>query len=408
MLRRVGRMASVLVGAVFLVGFASQGFAQSAGTVKIGAIYLLSGAFSTYGQFAKNGMELAADEINAAGGILGKKVEFVLEDSQGKANVGIQAVRKLVYQDKVDLLMGLDSSGVANGIVPMIPEVKKPFIITHAASPDVTGRLCNKYVFRIALNINQNTKAAALIAKDFDAIKWTTIGPDYAFGHQSWEFFGKYLKELKPDVVLSNSPSYPKFPGEDFTPFINKVISEKPDGVFISLWGGDLINFIRQANNLGFFKQDFKVMMSLGAATEVLYALGDQMPEGLWVGTRYWFAANDTPTNKRFVDAYLKRYGQYPSYNAQGAYAAIYAYKAAIEKAGSFDADKIVAALENLVVDLPSGNLLIRAEDHQVLADGNWGVTKADPNYPIRILDPIRVFPGKDITPAPEETGCKM
>jgi branched-chain amino acid transport system substrate-binding protein len=217
MLRRAGKLGMVLVGTIFLLGISVPGFAQKAGTVKIGAIYLMSGAFSTYGQFAKNGMELAADEINAAGGILGKKVEFVLEDSQGKANIGIQAVRKLVYQDNADLLMGLDSSGVANGIVPMIPEVKKPFIITHAATPDVTGKLCNKYVFRIALNINQNTKSAALIAQDLKAIKWTTIGPDYAFGHQSWEFFGKYLNELKPEVVLSSSPSSSKFPGPDLS-----------------------------------------------------------------------------------------------------------------------------------------------------------------------------------------------
>ena len=403
MLRKLLVMAVV---AFMAIGFSLD--AQAEGTVKIGAIYLLSGAFSTYGQFAKNGIELAADEINSSGGILGKKIEFVLEDSTGKANVGIQAARKLVYQENVDLLMGLDSSGVAKGLVPVVPELKKPFIITHAASPDVTGSLCNKYVFRISLNIAQNTKAAALIAKELGVKKWTTIGPDYDFGHQSWEFFGNYLKELDPEVVLSADPSFPKFKAEDFTPFINKVISDKPEGVFISLWGGDLINFIRQANNLGFFKQNFKVLMSLGAATEVLTALGDQMPEGIWVGTRYWFAANDTPTNNNFVAAYKKRFGDYPSYNSQGAYAAVYAYKTAIEKAKSFEPDKIIAALENLTVDTPSGELLIRAEDHQAVVNGNWGITKADKNYPIRILDPIRIFPGKDITPTPQESGCNM
>jgi branched-chain amino acid transport system substrate-binding protein len=395
-----------LVVAVSMLGFFSE--ARAEGTLKIGAVYLLSGAFSTYGEFARNGMELAADEINSAGGILGRKVEFTLEDSQGKPDVAIQAVRKLVYQDKVDLLMGIDSSGVARAVAPVIPELKTPLVITHAATPDVTGSLCNKYVFRIDVYIAQNTKAAALIAKDVKGKNWTTIGPDYAFGHQSWEYFSKYLKKLKPDVVLSDSPAFPKFKAEDFTPYINKVMAEKPDGVFISLWGGDLINFIRQANNLGFFKQNFKVLMSLGAATEVLSALGDQMPEGVWVGTRYWFAANDSPTNKKFVAAYKKRFGEYPSYNSEGAYAALYTYKKAIEKAGSFEKDKIIAALENLTVDTPAGEIMIRAQDHQAVVDGNWGVTKADPDYKIRILDPVRVFPGKEITPPPDETGCKM
>ena len=148
--------------------------------------------------------------------------------------------------------------------------------------------------------------------------------------------------------------------------------------------------------------------MSLGGATEVLSALGDKMPEGIWVGTRYWFGANDSPINTNFIKAYKKRFNEYPSYNSQGSYAAIYAYKAAIEKAKSFDTDKIIAALENLTVATPSGKLLIRAEDHQAVVDGNWGITKADPAYNIRILDPIRVFPGNEITPSTSATGCTM
>lgn len=389
------------------VAFAAPAQAQE-DPIKIGAIYILSGVASTYGEFARDGANLALDEINKAGGVLGRPLQITFEDSQIKADVAIQAMRKLVYQEEVDVLMGLDSSGVATGVVPVVGEVQTPFIITHAATPDVTGKLCNEWTYRISVNINQNVKGAAIMAAETGAQEWTTVGPDYAFGHQSWEFFGKYLKELDPGVELSDSPSFPKFKAEDYTPFINKVIQEKPDGVLISLWGGDLINFVRQANNLGFFKQDFKVMMTLGAATEVLTALGDQMPEGVWVGTRYWFDANDSPTNKKFVAAYHERYGAYPSYNSQGAYAAIYTYKAAIEKAGSVDADKVIAALEGLTVDSPSGTFTIRPEDHQAVVNGNWGVTKADPNYPIRILSPLRVFPGSEITPAPEDTGCKM
>lgn len=304
--------------------------------------------------------------------------------------------------------MGIDSSGVANGVAPVIPEMKRPLLITHAATPDVTGKLCNKYVFRNSVNINQNMMAAALIAKELGSKKWTTIGPDYAFGHQSWEYFGNYLKDMNSDVVLSEDPSFPKFGSEDFTPFINKVMSEKPDGVLISLWGGDLINFVRQGKNLGFFDQDFKVLLTLGAATEVLSALGDQMPEGLWAGTRYWFLANDRPVNQKFVKAYHERFGEYPSYNAQNAYAGIYTFKKAIEKAGSTESEKVIQALEGLTVDAPAGEYTIRKEDHQAILDGNWGITKGDPDYKIRILDPIRVFPGEKITPPPDANGCKM
>lgn len=388
-------------------GFAA-GPVGAAENIKIGAIYIMSGAFATYGEFARDGIQMAVDEINAAGGIDGRQLEFIMEDSQGKANVAIQAARKLVFQDNVDLLMGIDSSGVANGIAPVAPELQRPFLITHAASPEVTGKLCNKWLFRNSVNVPQNTKAAALVAKDMDAKKWTTIGPDYAFGHESWEYFQKHLKQLKPDVVFMDQVAFPKFGAEDFTPYINAIIAAKPEGVLISEWGGDLVNFVRQANNLGFFQQDFKVLMTLGAATEVLYALGEQMPENVWVGTRYWFDAKDTPQNKKFVDAYFKRFGKYPSYNSQNAYAGVLTFKAAIEKAGSVEPAKVIAAMEGLEVDAPIGKYTIRPEDHQALVDGFWGVTKAKPGMPIRMLDPVKVFPAADITPPPSETGCTM
>lgn len=405
-MRSIGmRFVTVLsVASVLLVGAFG---CQPTETTKIGAIYIMSGPFATYGEFARDGIQLAVDEINAGGGVLGRKLEFKIEDSTGKPDVAIQAARKLVLQDKVDVLLGIDSSGVARGVAPTIPELERPLLITHAATPDVTGTLCNKWVFRDSVNINQNLKAAALLAKDTGAKRWTTIGPDYAFGHQSWEFFQKYLKELEPDAEFLD-PAFPKFGAEDHTPFINKVIADKPDGVIISLWGGQLVNFVRQANNLGFFDQKFQVLMTLGGAIEVLYALGDQMPEGLWVGTRYWFLAKDTDINKKFVEAYKKRFEKYPSYNAQNAYTGVYVYKAAIEKAGSTDPEKIAAAMAGLTVNSPTGEFTIRAEDHQATVDGYWGVTKADPAYPFRILQPVRVFPGAEITPPPAETGCEM
>jgi len=376
--------------------------------IKIGAIYTMSGPFATYGHFARDGIQLAVDEINAGGGVLGRQLEFTIEDSTGKANVAIQATRKLVSQDKVDVLMGIDSSDVARGVVPTIPELKRPLLITHAATLDVTGELCNKYVFRNSVNINQNLKAAALLAKETGATRWTAIGPDSALGHQSWEFFQKYLEELEPSAKFME-PAFPKFGAEDFTPVINKVIAAKPDGVMISLWGGDLVNFVRQANTLGFFKQKFKVLMTHGGSMEVLFALGTRMPQRLWVGTRYWWGAKDTAINTKFVEAYTGRFRTYPSYNAQNAYTGVYVYKAAIEKAGSTDPDKIVAAMSGLTITAPIGTFTLRAEDHQATVDAFWGVTMADRDrkYTFRILDPVRVFPSAEITPPPAETGCK-
>ena len=378
--------------------------------VKIGFVYIMSGPFATYGQFAKQGAELAIAEINAGGGINGRQVEAYFEDSTGKPDVGIRVIRKLVYENGVDVVMGLDSSGVASAVAPVMKELKTPLVITHAATPDVTGTNCNRYTFRVSLNINQNIAMAAAIAADMPAKTWTTAGPDYSFGHQSWEYFQKYLAKKKPDAVFLPAADVAFSPAAttDFSAYVTKIMNSKADGVLISLWGGNLIDFVRQAGDMGFFDGKRQILMTLGAATEVLYALKEKMPEGIWVGTRYWFQANDTPLNKAFVDAYLKRFNVYPSYNAHGAYGAVKTYAAAAAKAKSTDKEKIVGALEGLSIELPVGRITIRPEDHQAVTDGVWGKTAADPKMPIRTLKPIKAFAGKDITPPAAETGCTM
>ncbi|MER1939996.1 MULTISPECIES: ABC transporter substrate-binding protein [unclassified Castellaniella] len=400
---------TTLLAAISTASMLASSPAQAEDPIRIGGIYLLSGSAATYGEFAKQGATLAINEVNAKGGVLGRKLELQLEDGQGKAATAIQLARKMVYQDKVDILMGIDSSGVAQGLVPVLPDLGKPLMITHAATPAVTGKLCNKYAFRISVNVTQMMTGGAQIAAKSGATKWTTIGPDYAFGHESWEYFSNYLKAANPDVVLMNDHlAFPRFGAEDYTPFIDSVMQSKPDGVLISLWGGDLVNFVRQANEKGFFKQGYKVFMNVGAATEVLTALGDQMPEGVWLGTRYWYGSWDTPMNKHFVKTYKETYKLPPSYNAEGAYAAIYAFKAAFEKAGSTDPDKVINALAGLTFQAPTGDLTFRKGDHQALIGPTWGLTgPMNTEDKIRSLTQVQNFDGVKVTP-PVDPACKM
>ncbi|MFP4306668.1 MAG: ABC transporter substrate-binding protein [Desulfococcaceae bacterium] len=404
-------MKRVCMLAVALLFFAASIVpAGAAEPVKLGFVYIMSGPFATYGQFAKQGAELAIEEINAAGGIDGREVEAYFEDSTGKPDVALRAIRRLVFQEEVDAVVGLDSSGVAKTVVPALSQMKTPLIITHAATPDLTGNVCNPYTFRISLNLPQNVKAGAMLAAATDAKTWGTVGPDYSFGRQSWEYFVKYLSAEKPEAEFlpEGEAAFSAISTTDFNPYITKIMSANPDGVFISLWGGNLIDFIRQAEPLGFFDGRFEVLMSLGAATEVLYALQDKMPEDVWVGTRYWFLANDSEMNKKFRESYQRIYGQFPSYNAHGAYGAVLTYQAAVKKAGSTDKEAVVKALEGLEVELPVGKIKIRPEDHQAITDAVWGKTAADPEYPIRILKPMKKFSGPEITRPVSETDCTM
>ena len=407
MIKTCAKKILVAMTAAASIGAASTSYAED--PIRIGGIYILSGSAATYGEFAQKGINLAVDEINATGGILGRQVEMIYEDSQGKASVAIQAARKLVYSEGVDALVGLDSSGVAQGMVPTMPELQKPLIITHAATPDVTGKLCNAFTYRISVNVAQNMKAAALVAGKLDATNWTTIGPDYAFGHQSWEYFGNYLKDIKPDVNLMSETNFPRFGAEDFTPFIDRVMDSDADGVLISVWGGDLVNFIRQANNRGFFEKNFEVLFTVGAATEVLSALGDGMPEGVHLSTRYWYEAYDNAINARFVKAYIDAYGTPPSYNAEGAYAAIHAYKKAIEAAGTTDGPAVAKALSGMSMEAPNGTVTFRKGDNQAMVSPNWGISgPMRPEYGIRTLTDLQIFDGEQVARSVEETGCKL
>src|SRR5699024_1435204 len=385
--KRINAYIAMLCVAVFM---SAPAFAQDKEPIKIGAIYIMSGSASAYGKFADQGLQLAIDKINSEGGILDRQVEYQIEDGQGEASVAIQNARKLVYQEGVDALVGLDSSGVALSLVPIVPDLGVPLIITHAATPDATGAKCNSMTFRVRDNVAQHMNAAARVASQSDAKKWTTIGPDYAFGHQTWEYFSQYLSDLAADVEIMEFTSFPDFGAEAYTSYINAVMDADPDGVMISLWGGDLVNFIRQATDLGFFEQDYELLFAVGGATEVLTALGDQMPEGVWLGTRYWFDAYDNPVNKVFVSSYMDEYGRPSSYHAEGAYAAMLVYKEAVEKAGTSDAEAVAEALSGLTFNAPNGEVTIRSGDHQALVSPNWGKSSAmDDDLGIRTLDPL-------------------
>ncbi len=400
--------SSVFTAIIIAAGVTQPAQAQEE-PINIGAIYVMSGVAATYGKFASQGLELAVNEVNDAGGVLGRPLKYKVEDSQLKSDVGIQLARKLVFQNHVDVLMGLDSSGVASAVVPTIPQLRTPLIITHAATPAVTGKLCNRWTFRVSDNIIQHMTGAARIAAGTGARRWTTIGPDYAFGHQSWKYFGQFLKKDNPDVTLMDKVAFPPFGNEDYTATINRIMQANPDGVLVSLWGGDLVNFVRQARDLGFFDKNYTVMLTLGAAVEVLAALGEQMPEGIWVGTRYWFAAHDNDMNNHFVKAYVDQFGEPPSYNAEGAYAAVYAYKKAVEKAGSTDPEAVAEALSGLTFMAPTGELTIRKGNHQAVIGPTWGKTGSfDKKLGVRMLDSAKTFDGKAVTPPVSETGCSL
>jgi branched-chain amino acid transport system substrate-binding protein len=150
--------------------------------------------------------------------------------------------------------------------------------------------------------------------------------------------------------------------------------------------------------------------MNLAYSADVMFALGLDMPKGVWLGGLYWFQANqDSPENKHFVDAYMKKFKLFPDYNAHGGYSGVKAYAAAVAKAGSAQKEKVIKALEGLELDLPVGPVRIRPEDHQAVMDSVWGMTSDfEGKLRCRGLNPVKIFKGADITPPVDKTGCRM
>ncbi len=393
------------------LGWATMGFliacnsntSRSERPVRVGAMYLLTGGFATYGEFARDGINLALGEINQAGGINGKPLEVIFEDESDP----VQKARRLVLQEKVDFLLGIDSSGNGEALVSAIPELEQILMVTHAASPKLTGELCNPFVFRCSINSPQNSTAGAEIAATEGHQKWTTIGPDYAFGRQSWEFFQKALQERKEGVKFLPKTAFPKLGAQDYNSFITTLQDSGAEAIWCSLWGNDLINFVRQANSFGLFKQ-FPVYMELGAAMEVLTALGEQMPVGQWVGTRYWWQTPDTEVNRNFVARFRQQYQTYPSYNSQNAYVGLKLLALAANLAGTTETKAVIQALEGLEYEAPMGKLVLRQSDHQAIANVTWGKTAASSDYNFRILEPIVVIEGESVTRSPAETSCQL
>ncbi len=377
--------------------------------IKIGFAYVFSHRLAHYGYAAKQGAMMAIDDINDQGGILGRPVAAFFEDTKLTPEIGAKAAEKLIKEKKVDAIMGVVSSAVAKAVAPVAEETRTPFLITLAMTPDVTGSICNKYTFRVSLNGPQNLKSAALVAADMDVKKWTTLGPDYLFGYQSWEYFKKYLSDLRPDVefVQDSQIKYAPVSSTDYSEYIEILKNSGADGALVSLYGGNLRDFIRQGQNKDLFSGKLTFLMNLAYSTDVVYGLGMGLPKGLWLGGQYWHKGNDGPENKEFVRRYKEKYKVFPDHNAQNAYTAVRVYKAAVEAAGTTNKEEVVKFLEGITVEAPVGRLHIRAQDHQAVIDSFWGKTgEFDPKLRARTLKPLKMFSGETITRTLYDTDC--
>lgn len=395
MMRKIQTVGICALFVSFVLVFSSA-WAQEK-PIKLGVMFIMSGPMGGYGKHGMQAVQLAMDEINAQGGILGRKVEALFEDTKLQAPRATEIAKKFILEDKVDFIIGPTSSGVAVAVSKVATEYKKILVLTQAAADSLTGDQFSRYQFATLSNAMMHSRAGAYYMAPKPYKRWMCIGPNYNYGWDSWAQFKTKLKELRPDVEFIGE-LWPKLMEKDFTPFIQKILEAKPDGVWSPLWGMDAVNFIKQGLSKGLFDK-IKFAFPDGAALETLMPLGKDMPNGIYVAARYFFLTPDTERNRQFVRTYMERFKDYPDYMAVETYAGVYFIKAAIERAGTLDTEKLIDTIEKepLAWDTPEGWKIMRKEDHAVVEDVVWGETVYSEKHGFGILRNMQAIQGEEI-----------
>lgn len=379
------------------------------GPIKVGYQAIMSGTLAGYGDFHKMGATMAMEEINAAGGIAGKTLEVEFRDSTLKKPEAIKNARYFVDSWGADFLAGVDSSGQALALAPIVAELDRVLMVTHAATEKLTEEQVYKngikQIFRICTPTYQDGNAAAFVAKDLPAKTWATISPKYEYGYTCWNMFKNTLGTLKPGTSFT-AESWAPFGTTDFRPHINTIMDAKPDGLYSTEWAGELITFVKQAKQAGMFDKIKHIMFPVGAAMDVLEGLGDEMPDNIWISGRYFFLYPDNLQNNDWVKRFRKRWKHYPAYVSETGYSTMFAFKKAVESAGSKDTAAVIQALEGMMLDSPAGYRSFRKEDHQAMYDVPWGLTATNANYPFKVMGKQVMVPAKECFNRPPFEGA--
>jgi branched-chain amino acid transport system substrate-binding protein len=373
--------------------------------IKVGVQGAASGPHADYGRQIEMGATMAAEEINAAGGVLGCKVEIRFLDDENRPATGVKNARLLVTDWGAHFTTGTDSSGVAMAMGPVLQELKRIHFFTHAATHRLTEELVAakgiKEIVRVSVPVYQDGITAALIFKDrMDIKRWATIGADYEYGYVAWNMFKETLKQYRPDVEFV-AAAWAPFLTLDFSPHIAAVMAQKPDAIFATPWAGEAVMLLRQSLIQGVFDNVQVWWQAMGGSVDVLEGISaevgkDRFKGKLWATARYIHNWPDTADNRAFIERYRKRWARFPNYSAETTYSSLFIMKAAVEKAKSLDTDKVLAAMKGMQIRNPGGVRVFREVDQQFIYNVPAGRPMMDAKYPIPVLGDLKIFEAKD------------
>lgn len=366
--------------------------------VKIGVLAIRAGVAAPVGAAGQRGVEWWTERVNKAGGILGRKVELVLEEESSPKDT-VERFRKLALQTKVDVITGGISTAVGLALGPVAEELRMLWLSWDATTQKGVEETMPKvtYSFKSVDNEVEAVGGALLTAKYFKGIKTVAgINNDYSYGRDCWDAYQAVLRRYTPDVkpVLD---LWPKLGVTDFTSHIAAIQQAKPDILMTSFWSGDTTIFLKQAAAVGLFKTMKGCFTTGGGVHDSLKK--EFTPEGLILGynSMYFNHSGASPLLRQFVREYKAKYGEYPPYECDHGYFAVEAYRAAVEKAykaaGEWPTkEQIAKALEGIGVESLSGKRSYR-EDHIMMCSFFQGITTHKNEFDFATIDPVEVLP---------------
>ena len=349
----------LLISLVFLV-INGSAFGQGQ-TIKIGELNSYK-VFPAFLEPYRKGMELALEEINASGGLLGRRLELVSRDDGGTPGDAVRVAEELISREKANVLMGTFASNVGLAVANLANQRKILFLASEPLTDKIVWENGNRYTFRLRPSTYMQTAMLIPEAAKLKKKRWAIVYPNYEYGQSPTESFKKLLKEAQPDVefVAEQAPALGKI---DAGAVVQALADARPDAIFSSLFAADLQRFVRDGNTRGLFRNTV-VFNLLAGEPEYLDTLKDETPEGWWV-TGYPWSELNTPEHRKFREAYQKRWKDYPRQGSVVGYSAVHAVAEAIKKARNVETEKLIEALKGLEMQTPFGQVVWRAIDHQ-------------------------------------------
>jgi branched-chain amino acid transport system substrate-binding protein len=310
----------------------------------------------------RQGWELARDQLNAKGGVLGRKLEIIARDDAGKPDIAIAQANQLVESERVDLLTGTILSHIGLAVADFARQKKIFFLASQPLTDALIWEKGSRFTFRLRASTFTQAAILAKEAAKFPARRWATIAPNYEFGQSAVANFKSELKRLRPDVEFVSEQWQP-LNKIDAGAVIQAVMADQPEAIFNATFGSDLARLVREGTTRNAFVGR-SVVSILTGEPEYLAPLKEEAPVG-WLVTGYPWSEIKTAEHEAFLKAYLDRFKEPPNIGALIGYINIIVLARAIEAAGNTDTDDLIKAMEHLKVDTPVGNVAFRAIDHQ-------------------------------------------